>query len=583
MLGLGEVRALGKRGWGSLAGPLVGPLCALGALAAVVAPGCNALVDTSVEQCQTTADCIGKGPAFANAVCTPDKVCSTGGDCTKNQECIERFGGVPAICRQPDRSCVQLLTKDCQQVFPEAAVAEDSTIVLGFMGPLVGEFASNGVPQWEGIQLAVDEFRTFASGLPTASSSTRRNVAVIGCHDIDDPIGVAKHLSQVVRVPAIFGPAFSGITLDVANKVTIPSGTLIISSSATSPAITDLDDNGLVWRTAPSDAIQAVPLAFLVDDQEKAVRTELGLAASAKIRVAMAVKGDAYGKGLANALIAKLKFNGKTAIDNGNDFLRQDYPDPSEQPNFDFSGVVSAIVAQKPHIVLALGTTEAITKVIDPVEKAWPTTGTPPPPKPRWILPDGGRLDELLALTGPTNADLRMRVVGTVPGRTTPLFQSFKINFKAFHQNKDPGTFADTAYDSFYLLSYAMVAQGAENLSGAVIGEGLKKTVGGTPIPAGTNNINAAFKALQSGGAIDYDGVSGKLDFDVTTGEAPADIDVWCVVVDSNNKAVFVSSGQYYDAGQDSVVGSRTACEATGGGGGTGGSGGGTGGSGGVP
>jgi len=27
---------------------------------------------------------------------------------------------------------------------------------------------------------------------------------------------------------------------------------LVVSASATSPAITDLDDNGLVWRTVPS-------------------------------------------------------------------------------------------------------------------------------------------------------------------------------------------------------------------------------------------------------------------------------------------------------------------------------------------
>ncbi len=554
---------------------------ALAVAGAALIASCNALVDTNADQCQTDADCQKLGGELANSVCLPEKVCSHGGDCSTNQECLDRIGE-PAICRQPDGTCVQLTTTACQQVYPDSVLSDDSTIVLGYMGPLVGEFASNGVPQWEGIQLAINEFETFAKGLPVANGTDRRHVAVVACHDDDDPIGVAQHLVNTVRVPAILGPAFSGITLDVATQVSVPKGTLLMSSSATSPAITDLDDNGLVWRTCPSDAIQAVPLNFLVEDQEKVVRNDLGLTSSDTIRLAMAVKGDAYGKGLADAVNANLKFNGKSPAANGNDFLQLNYDDPQVNPSFDFSGTISQIVAMKPHIILPLGTTEAITKIVQGVEDNWPTTN-PVPPRPRYIIPDGGRLDELLAITGMGNDDLRHRVLGTIPGRTTPLYQAFKINFKAFHQNKDPGAYADAAYDSFYLLSYAIVAQGAGQISGAVLNEGLKKMIGGTPISAGTNDINAAFKALGSG-AIDYDGVSGHLNFDVSTGEAPADIDVWCVVLDSNNKAVFVSSGQYYDSTQSKVVGTRTACEApgSGGAGGTGGAGG-SGGTGGVP
>ena len=273
----------------------------------VLIAACNALVDTSADQCETDSDCQKLGGALANSVCTPDKVCSHGGDCTTNQQCLDRFGGNPAICRQPDGTCVKLLTDDCQEVYPTDVLADDDTIVLGFMGPLKDEFASNGVPQWEGIQLAVNEFETFAKGLPVAGSTERRHVAVLACHDIDNPIGVAEHLVNTVRVPAIFGPAFSGITLDVATQVTVPKGTLIMSSSATSPAITDLDDNGLVWRTCPSDALQAVPLNFLVADEENTIRSDLGLTSSDPIRLAMAVKGDAYGKGLADAVLANLR------------------------------------------------------------------------------------------------------------------------------------------------------------------------------------------------------------------------------------------------------------------------------------
>ncbi|HMR06284.1 MAG TPA: hypothetical protein PKA88_10905, partial [Polyangiaceae bacterium] len=138
---------------------------------------CNAIVDTDVEQCQTTDDCVAKGPAFAGSVCSPDKVCTLGGDCTTNQECMDRFDGQLAICRQPDRVCVSLKTQDCEQVFPEDAVAEEGTIVLGFMGPLKGEFIGNGLPLWEGVQLAVNQLDTFAQGLPLPDGVGRRRVA----------------------------------------------------------------------------------------------------------------------------------------------------------------------------------------------------------------------------------------------------------------------------------------------------------------------------------------------------------------------------------------------------------------------
>ncbi len=99
---------------------------------------CNFIVDTSTDQCETTSDCLNKGPAFANSVCTAEKVCSSGGDCSTNQECITRNKGAPAICRRPEGTCIALKTKECTEVFPEDALVEDQTVVLGLSAPLTG-------------------------------------------------------------------------------------------------------------------------------------------------------------------------------------------------------------------------------------------------------------------------------------------------------------------------------------------------------------------------------------------------------------------------------------------------------------
>ena len=138
-------------------------------------------------------------------------------------------------------------------------------------------------------------------------------------------------LAEVVRVPAIVGPAFSGVTTTVAKEVTIPRNVLVISPSATSPSLTDLQDNGLVWRTAPSDVLQAKAMVLAVQDfVEPEVRATYMIAAGSPIRVAVVHKGDTYGAGLGNALFKTLKFNGLGAAANGGNYKQFDYGDPDK-------------------------------------------------------------------------------------------------------------------------------------------------------------------------------------------------------------------------------------------------------------
>lgn len=505
---------------------------------------CNAIVDTDVKQCETTADCAAKGPEFADAVCS-ENACVLG-DCKTNAECSARFGGAPAICRRPGRICVQLTTPECQEVFPVEALQEDQTIVLGFIGPLSGPDISSGTPAWQGVKLALNELEQSAVGLPVKDSTERRRVAVLACDDANDPEKVAAHLASDVRAPMIIGPAFSSVTLDVATKVTIPSGALLMSYSATSPAITDLNDEGLVWRTCPSDALQAIPIAALVSDLEALIRTEQSIPASTPIRVAMTVLGDAYGTGLANAASAIIEFNGKGANDNGDDFLRLDYAEDTT----DFAPTVKSVLAQAPHIVLLVGTTETVTDLFAGLKADAQALNR------YYVFSDGGKIQQLLDSTAPSSA-LRQRVFGTAPGRATSQYQAFKSRFKAFYQNQDPGTYAEHAYDAAYLAAFALVATSDVPRSGTSLSQGLAQTIGGELIPAGPNQVNTAFGALLvPGGKINYDGVSGPLDFDVAKGEAPADVDVWCI----NSAGDFTSSGQFYNSISNKVEGSRTAC-----------------------
>jgi len=67
-------------------------------------------------------------------------------------------------------------------------------------------------------------------------------------------------------VAAIMGADCSGVTGAIASNVAVPNGVVMISPSATSPGLTTLDDKGLFFRTAPSDARGGQILADITKD-----------------------------------------------------------------------------------------------------------------------------------------------------------------------------------------------------------------------------------------------------------------------------------------------------------------------------
>ena len=85
-------------------------------------------------------------------------------------------------------------------------------------------------------------------------------------------------------VDGFIGAASSGVSLTVIDKIT-QAGKIHFSPANTSPTFTDYDDNGLYFRTAPSDVVQGAALADIMIADGNASATFL-------------VLNDAYGTGL---------------------------------------------------------------------------------------------------------------------------------------------------------------------------------------------------------------------------------------------------------------------------------------------
>ena len=133
-------------------------------------------------------------------------------------------------------------------------------IILGFTGPI----ESLTPDMAAGAELAFAEASDSGALLGGSTISVSR--ADSTCIDSAAATTAAEGLVSE-GVTAIVGADCSGVTGAVLANVAVPKGVPMISPSATSPALTTAEDNGLFFRTAPSDARGGEVLADITADR----------------------------------------------------------------------------------------------------------------------------------------------------------------------------------------------------------------------------------------------------------------------------------------------------------------------------
>ena len=166
-------------------------------------------------------------------------------------------------------------------------------ILVGFTGPI--ESLTPAIAQ--GAELAMQEASESGNLLGGRTVESVRGDST--CTDAAAATAAAERLITSDKVAAIMGADCSGVTMAVANNVGIPNGIVMISPSATSPALSTLDDNGYFFRVAPSDARQGQVLADIL--KRRGVTN-----------VAITYTNNDYGKGLADSFGAAFKAIGGT-------------------------------------------------------------------------------------------------------------------------------------------------------------------------------------------------------------------------------------------------------------------------------
>lgn len=112
-------------------------------------------------------------------------------------------------------------------------------------------------------------------------------------------VDAAGKLVNLEKVAVVMGALMSGTTMAAANAVTIPAGVVLLSPTATTPAMTGLADKDTVYRLVPSDNYQGEVLARMV------------LKAGIK-KVAVTYVNNDYGVGIGSTFIDAYKAAGGT-------------------------------------------------------------------------------------------------------------------------------------------------------------------------------------------------------------------------------------------------------------------------------
>ena len=137
-------------------------------------------------------------------------------------------------------------------------------VKLGALMDVTGPIANFMPALLAAQQLAVDEVN--ANGGILGGKKLR--LVVVDTQGTEQgAVDAARKLASVENVPIIVGPLLSGTVIPAAGSVTIAAGVPLIAPTATSPAITTMPKNDMLFRIVPSDTYQGKVLARLVHRQ----------------------------------------------------------------------------------------------------------------------------------------------------------------------------------------------------------------------------------------------------------------------------------------------------------------------------
>lgn len=484
--------------------------------------GCS-LSNISRSDCTSDAECVtafGAGSTCSAGFCSDPSGCQTGHDCRRLQ------GGGACV----NNACVATIPTNAHcnldsappeppDLLSQKLTGKDAPLVIGSIFSLD---AAHDQALTTSVRLAVQEINQagFADG---------QKIGVVFCDNggTDNTAmgdartalnqGAIDYLAGTLGVPYIVGPLSSSDSVQlIAELLAKQLPTVVISPSATSPALTDAnkrlhkeDPYPLFWRTCPSDELQGQVLAQNVIKPITTIKS-----------VTVLYLNDPYGTGLAHVFQTAYGVTATHLVS---------YDDTALADSAALTSVVqtAAMYNDDAVLLIALHGKDAI-KIITA------TQGTGLDTKP-YFFTDGVKDTDLISPTNPawiqTLLDNAQGTAPASPSATNPNFVNFTNDLmNKLHVDANSFSFLAQAYDASYVgafgVAYAM--QKGNKWDGLDVATGMAHLSAGQQVDlSGVDGWIKGSGLITSDGQIDIEGTSGHLDFDAKSGEAPGRIEIW--------------------------------------------------------
>jgi len=391
-------------------------------------------------------------------------------------------GLVLTACGGDDGDDTTAEPKDDTTSSAAPAAKGDGTLKIGTLLPQTGSLAFLGPPEFAGVDLAIQDIND-------AGGVNGKQVEKVDSDSGDTSTDTASQsVDRLLSndVDAIVGAASSSVSLSVIDKI-VGAGVLQISPANTSDELTTYDDKGLYFRTAPPDVLQGRVLGDLI-------------LADGNSTVGILALQDSYGTGLAESTT-------KSITDGGGEVVETVVYDPKAAS---FSSEVGKIKAADPEAIAVIAFDET-KKIIPEMVKQ----GIGPSTEKVYFV-DGN----LAGYDKDFDKGTLEGVKGTLPGVAAT--DEFKGRLTDLKPDLTEFAYAPESYDATILVALAATAAGDD--SGESIASQMQAvSTGGTKC----ESYQECVDLLADDEDIDYDGVSGPVEFNDAGDPSEATIGIY--------------------------------------------------------
>ncbi|MDA3953499.1 MAG: ABC transporter substrate-binding protein [Bacteroidales bacterium] len=348
-----------------------------------------------------------------------------------------------------------------------------------------------------GVQLASEEINNYG-GLEI--NNQNREIELIYKNSAGNPEEGIKVTNELINdgVDIIIGPTFSSVAIEMA-ELCIQKDVLMMTYSATSPELSLLNDNDLIWRTCPSDYTFGTFSAHYIYNTLQ------------HRRAAILYRHDTFGTGLSDIVKNTFEELGGNVLNNVS------FPgDIVDIDSYDFSFELNTLLDKEIDVIYIIAFNSEIAKITNEIynNDLYQDLTI----KPNIVLSDGIIPEELI-ING--NPELLETVIGiTSTNEGNPNYSTYKTNY-INRFGFSPATYSEHAYDALYCISYAIQKANSNNpaditsvlreISGI---EDANDILSSEQVVINVNEFDIGKNIINKGESINYEGASGQINFD---------------------------------------------------------------------